>query len=55
MDKFQIKSNVHNLNTSRKYDLNMPNYNPHEVSILFYTNIKLFNNLPPIIKFCIMI
>jgi hypothetical protein len=29
LDKFQRNTDVHNLNTTRKYDLHMPNTKPH--------------------------
>jgi hypothetical protein len=49
LDKFQRNTDVHNLNTRRKYDL-MPNMNLTKYQKgVYYTGIKLFNNLPPTI------
>jgi hypothetical protein len=51
LDKFQRNTDVHNLNTRRKYDLHMPNTNLIRYQKGVYcTGIKLFNNLPPTIK-----
>jgi hypothetical protein len=51
LDKFQRNTDVHNLNTRRKYDLHMPNTNLTKYKkIVYHTGIKLFNNLPPTIK-----
>jgi hypothetical protein len=51
LDKFQRNTDVHNLNTRRKYDLHMPNTNLTKYQIgVYYTGIKLLNNLPPTIK-----
>jgi hypothetical protein len=51
LDKFQRNTDVHNLNTRRKYDLHMPNTNLTKYQKgVYYTGIKLFNNLPPTIK-----
>jgi hypothetical protein len=51
LDKFQRNTNVHNLNTGRKYDLHMPNTNLTKYQKgVYYTDIKLFDNLPPTIK-----
>jgi hypothetical protein len=47
LDKFQINTDAHNLNTRYKYDLHMPNTNLTKYQ---KGGIKLFNNLPPIIK-----
>jgi hypothetical protein len=51
LDNFQRNTDVHNLNTRRKYDLHMPNMNLtcYQKGV-YYTGIKLFNNLPPTIK-----
>jgi hypothetical protein len=51
LDKFQRNTDVHNLNTRRKYDLHMPNmkFTKYQKGVN-YTGIKLFNNLPPTIK-----
>jgi hypothetical protein len=51
LDKFKRNTDVHNLNTRRKYDLHIPNTNltKHKKGV-YYTGIKLFNNLLPTIK-----
>jgi hypothetical protein len=51
LDKFQRNTEEHNLNTRCKYDLHMPNTNLTKYQKgVYYTGIKLFNNLPPTIK-----
>jgi hypothetical protein len=51
LDKFQRNTDVHNLNTRHKYDLHIPNTNLTKYQKgVYYTGIKLFNNLPPTIK-----
>jgi hypothetical protein len=51
LDIFQRNTNVHNVNTRCKYDLRMPNMNLIKYQKgVYYTGIKLFNNLPPTIK-----
>jgi hypothetical protein len=51
LNKFQRNTDVHNLNTRRKYDLHMPNTNLAKYKKgVYYTGIKLFNNLPLCIK-----
>jgi hypothetical protein len=51
LDKFKRNTDVHNLNTRRKHDLYMPNTNLTKYQKgVYYTGIKLFNNLPPAIK-----
>jgi hypothetical protein len=41
----QQNTDVHNLNIRLKYDFHMPMREKY-----YYTDIKLFNNLPPTIK-----
>jgi hypothetical protein len=51
LDRFKRNTDVHNLNTRRKYDLRMPNMKLTKYQKgVYYTGIKLFNNLPPTIK-----
>jgi hypothetical protein len=51
LDKFQRYTDVHNVNTRRKYDLHMPNTKLTKYQNgVYYIGIKLFNNLPPTIK-----
>jgi hypothetical protein len=51
LDKFQGNTDVHILNTRRKYDLYIPNTNLTQYQKgAYYTGIKLFNNLPCTIK-----
>jgi hypothetical protein len=51
LDNLKRNTDVHNLNTRRKHDLCVPNANftKHQKGV-YYTGIKLFNNLPPTIK-----
>jgi hypothetical protein len=50
VEKCQRNTNVHDLNTRHKYD-HMPNANLTKYQgLVYYTGIKLFNNLPPTIK-----
>jgi hypothetical protein len=49
--KFQRSAYVHDLNTRHKYDLHMPNCNLTKYQVIvYYTGIRLFNNLPPTVK-----
>jgi hypothetical protein len=51
VDKFQRNTYVHNLNTRRKYDLHVSNMNLTKYRKgVYYTGIKLFNNLPSTIR-----
>jgi hypothetical protein len=51
LDKFQRNTDVHKLNTRRKFDLHMPNANlTNYQKGVYHTGIKLFNHLPPTIK-----
>jgi hypothetical protein len=51
LDKFERYTDVHNLNTRCKHDLYIPNTNLTKYPKgVYYTAIKLFNNLPPTIK-----
>jgi hypothetical protein len=51
LGKFQRNTVAHNLNTRRKHDFHMPNTNLTKYQKgVYYTGIKLFNNLPPTIK-----
>jgi hypothetical protein len=51
LDKFQRNTDIHNLNTRRKYDLHMPNTNLTKYQKgEHYKGIKLFDSLPPTIK-----
>jgi hypothetical protein len=51
IETFQTNSDIHNISTRYRYNLHVPNTN---LSIfqkgVYYSGIKLFNNLPPTIK-----
>jgi hypothetical protein len=51
IEKFQANSDNHNISTRYRYNLHLPNTNlsKYQKSV-YYTRIKLFNNLPPTIK-----
>jgi hypothetical protein len=51
IEKFQINSDIHNISTRYRYNLHVPNTNLSKYQKgVYYTGIKLFNNLPPTIK-----
>jgi hypothetical protein len=51
IEKFQTNSDIHNIITRYRYNLHVPNTNLSKYQKgVYYTRIKLFNNLPPTIK-----
>jgi hypothetical protein len=51
MEKFQTNSDIHNINTSHKHDLHMPNANlTTNQRGAYYAGIKVFNIPPANIK-----
>jgi hypothetical protein len=51
IEKFQTNSDIHNMNTRYRYNLHLPNTNLSKYKKgVYYSGIKLFNNLPPTIK-----
>jgi hypothetical protein len=51
IEKFQTNSDIHNISTIYRYNLHVPNTNLSKYQKgVYYTRIKLFNNLPPTIK-----
>jgi hypothetical protein len=51
LEIFQRNTDIHNVNIRSKYDLHIPNANLTKYhGGVYYTGIKLFNNLPPTIK-----
>jgi hypothetical protein len=48
---FQTNSDIHNIRTRYRYNLHVPNTNLSKYQKgVYYSGIKLFNNLPPSIK-----
>jgi hypothetical protein len=51
IEKFQTNPNIHNINTRYRYNLHVSNTNLSKYQKgVYYSGIKLFNNLPPTIK-----
>jgi hypothetical protein len=49
--KFQTNSDIHNISTRHRYNFHVPNiYITKYQKGVYYTGIKLFNNLPTTIK-----
>jgi hypothetical protein len=50
-EKFQANSDIHSISTRYRYNLHVPNTNLNKYQKeVYYSGIKLFNNLPPYIK-----
>jgi hypothetical protein len=50
-EKFQTNSDIHNISTRYRHNFRVPNTNLSNYQKgVYYTGIKLFNNLPPTIK-----
>jgi hypothetical protein len=51
IETFQTNSDIHNITTRYRYNLHVPNTNLSKCQKrVYYSGIKLFNNLPPTIK-----
>jgi hypothetical protein len=51
IEKFQTNSDIHNISTRYRYNLNVPNTNLSKYQkVVYFSEIKLFNNLPPTTK-----
>jgi hypothetical protein len=51
MEKFQTNSDIHSISKKCRYNLKVPNSTLSKCQKgIFYSGIKLFNNLPPSIK-----
>jgi hypothetical protein len=50
-EKFQTNSHIHSISTRYRHNLHAPNTNLNKYQNgVYYSGIKLFNNLPPYIK-----
>jgi hypothetical protein len=51
MEKFKANSDIHNVSTRYIYNLSVPNTNHRKYKqVVYCTGLKLFSNLPPVIK-----
>jgi hypothetical protein len=51
LETFQTNSDIHNISTRYRYNRHVPNINISKYQKgVYYSGIKLFNNIPPTIK-----